>query len=380
MKIDRTEQKLFHQIKNQNFQLSKLAVTDKNSKIQHYPLSVYLETSLKCNLKCIMCPGHSFNKEDKTKGQDFGILSPEIFKKITPLFPYLDRCILSGDGEPFLNMHLLKYLKELKRHQIFVGFITNGILLKKETATKLIELGVDQITFSIDSLEKELYEKIRVNAKFEILMENIKYLFSEKERLNGLKTNITIAAVLMRSNYKEMRKFIKFASDWGINQVLFNPLIRYPDDRYLRFYDDNCLTEENLQNLKTEIPDLIDYSRKLRVDFVLAFFPGIRDLPERKKFKGDIICSEPWTTMFITWDGHVRTCCLNETSLGFLKEDSIENIWFSKKYQDLRDEITSGKIVNPFCVNCIKTSRQDFIINEIEKILFSMREFLEQTW
>ena len=125
------------QIKRQNFQLTKLAVTDKLINIKHFPLTAYLETSLKCNLNCIMCPGHSFKETPSPASKDHGILSLKTFRKLKPFLPYLDRCVLSGDGEPLLNPGLMEIIKEIKAYNIWTGFITNGILLNKSVSDKL---------------------------------------------------------------------------------------------------------------------------------------------------------------------------------------------------------------------------------------------------
>jgi len=73
----------------------------------------------------------------------------------------------------------------------------------------LLEKGRFHVNISIDSLEKENYEKIRVNAKFEKVMENIEYFHKYcKEK----KTFFGISVCAIRQNWKEIPAFVDFCN------------------------------------------------------------------------------------------------------------------------------------------------------------------------
>jgi radical SAM protein with 4Fe4S-binding SPASM domain len=70
----------------------------------------------------------------------------------------------------------------------------------------------------------------------------------------------------------------------------------------------------------------------------------------------DWTCSEPWSSIWVTSAGEVRTCCVNETSFGDLNERSIEEIWNGAEYrafrlQHARREAAQG------CGNCVANGR-----------------------
>ena len=44
---------------------------------------------------------------------------------------------------------------------------TNGTVMDEELAEKIVKSGLDRSIFSLDSITKEIYENIRVNANFE---------------------------------------------------------------------------------------------------------------------------------------------------------------------------------------------------------------------
>lgn len=70
----------------------------------------------------------------------------------------------------------------------------------------------------------------------------------------------------------------------------------------------------------------------------------------------DWTCSEPWSSIWVTSAGEVRTCCVNETSFGNLFERTIEQIWNGEEFrrfraQHARHEVATG------CGNCMANGR-----------------------
>ena len=46
---------------------------------------------------------------------------------------------------------------------------TNGTVMDENLAERIVKSGLDRIIFSLDSITKEIYEKIRINANLKIL-------------------------------------------------------------------------------------------------------------------------------------------------------------------------------------------------------------------
>jgi MoaA/NifB/PqqE/SkfB family radical SAM enzyme len=67
-------------------------------------------------------------------------------------------------------------------------------------------------------------------------------------------------------------------------------------------------------------------------------------------------CAEPWTTVFITWDGEVRTCCVGEKTFGNLTQKPIAEIWNGSAWQRFREAIVRDEVpVN--CTSCLQNQR-----------------------
>ncbi len=81
----------------------------------------------------------------------------------------------------------------------------------------------------------------------------------------------------------------------------------------------------------------------------------------RSKEDYRMYCTQPWSTVFVSWEGRVRTCCFNEFVLGDLAGDSIEAIWNGREYQDLRQKVVDGEVI-PECMDCLAgKSNPDYI-------------------
>jgi hypothetical protein len=70
-------------------------------------------------------------------------------------------------------------------------------------------------------------------------------------------------------------------------------------------------------------------------------------------------CMEPWVTMFVTWDGRVRTCCMSDRDVGHLGRKPLEEIWNGPELAEMRRGMATG-VVPPECGQCLENHRQKF--------------------
>ena len=75
----------------------------------------------------------------------------------------------------------IKIAKELEFSGI--GFSTNATELKKEISENIIKAGLDTIIFSIDGIDKQTHENIRVDTNFDCVVTNVKTLLKSGMKL-----------------------------------------------------------------------------------------------------------------------------------------------------------------------------------------------------
>lgn len=180
-----------------------------------------------------------------------------------------------------------------------------------------MKAGLDYIVFSVDGVTKEIYEKIRKGASFEIVERNI-LNFLEIKRKYNFPTKTQIQFIRMKENEKETKDFIRKWQETDINFI----------------------------NIKSFC------SRAWRVQEINRF-ENIKKLEKRIIQRPP--CFYLWETLVILWNGKVVVCCqdlLGELEVGDLNKDTLLEIWNNKKMQELRYKQLKGEISMVPCNRC----------------------------
>lgn len=175
---------------------------------------VQLESSIACNLRCVMCPWRSIAE----KAENRGIMPQAVWEALRPHLHQIKSIDFSGGGEPLLQPHLLEWIKEARAAGCETGFLTNGLLLKKEFTQEVINAGVSWICVSVDGATGEVYEKIRTGSNFRKVCENLGNI---AELRNGKIPKTMINFVLMPDNFHQIEEIVRLAARLGVDQVNF---------------------------------------------------------------------------------------------------------------------------------------------------------------
>jgi len=181
-----------------------------------YPKTMELELSNVCNLQCVMCSGRVSSAIRRNREKLPPIKSPyddEFVEQLKSFLPHLKTISFFG-GEPFLIDIYYKIWDQivLINPKIKIFVVTNGTIYNQRIELLLKKLNFN-ITISIDSLEKEKFEKIRVGAKFENVMQNIENFV---KHTNG---KLIISHTPMKLNWMDTPEIVNFCNkrDLGLN-------------------------------------------------------------------------------------------------------------------------------------------------------------------
>lgn len=162
----------------------------------------------RCNFRCVYC--RSADPENYRDHDE--ILSWKELERLASVFHDLGiRKIRLTGGEPLVRAGSEEFVKFLSG----IGFAdlsmtTNGHLLA-ERCERLIQAGLRRINISLDSLDRQKFEKITRTKSFASVMNGIDA--AQKSRLGPAKVN----AVLVRGiNDDEIEAFAEFARDRGV--------------------------------------------------------------------------------------------------------------------------------------------------------------------
>jgi phosphoglycerate dehydrogenase-like enzyme/MoaA/NifB/PqqE/SkfB family radical SAM enzyme len=261
--------------------------------VERFPLHLDIETTNVCNLRCPHCAA----SQDNWAGKGRGVMDFELYKRIIDEGAREGLCSIkfSLRGEPLMHKDIIKMIRYAKEKGIMdMYFNTNGMLLTREMSKNLIDAGLNRISVSADGWEKESFEKNRLGAKFETVVENIRALRKAREEKGADHPKIRIQAVMLPEVKEHLEEY----------KALWGPLadeLGYIDAR-----------EEGLG---------VDHT-------------GLR---------GEWACPFLWQRMVILWDGTLLPCLLHGVSdfslmsLGNVKDVSIKGMWNSEKMNRLRE-------------------------------------------
>lgn len=302
----------------------------KGELVSNFPIHLTFELFYGCNFRCPMCIlsvplKKRFYKEEPRKKINF-----EKYCEIIDEGVKNDLCSvqLSGTNEPLLLKDIAKYIRYAKKAGVTdIYIITNASLLTPEKSREIIEAGLTQIKFSVDSINKETYEKIRVGGNFEQTMENINE-FLEIKKAMGRKLPVTrVSFVKTKQNIDQVDGFVDYWTDkvdYVTTQELFNP-----------FTDG----ENNLTNATSLSDKSSEFEKSFRADSTVLDK-----------------CYMPYQRAFIRNNGDILPCCSIfgiEISVGNIYKNSIYEIWNSKNMDELRINVNGSADVMPLtCKKC----------------------------
>ena len=185
------------------------------SSIVGYPTVMSFELSNTCNLECEMCNGEFSSLIRKNREQREPLPDPydhAFLKQLVEFIPHLHYTKFYG-GEPFLinTYYKIWELIALIDPTIRVEVQTNATVLNGRVKDTLRKLKFN-INISLDSLDKDTYESIRVNASFDRVMKNVAY-FSKYCKDTGTKLFISVCP--MRQNWRELPDLVRYCNDLG---------------------------------------------------------------------------------------------------------------------------------------------------------------------
>lgn len=230
------------QIKAGNFDATKARQYDEQRLNENgFPSVMEFELDNTCNLECIMCSGDFSSLIRKNREGKPPIQSPyddKFVEQLSAFVPYLEEVKFYG-GEPFMIDIYYKIWDLIVsiNPEARISIQTNATMLNSRIKD-LLEKGNFHINISLDSVDKEVYEGIRVNAKFEVVMANVEWLIDYCHRKD---TFIGISACAMRQNWRDIPNILSFCNHKKVQLYLHT--VFYPNTSALRLLSSGELDE-----------------------------------------------------------------------------------------------------------------------------------------
>lgn len=255
------------------------------------------------------------------------------------------RWVILEGGEVLLRGELLQVIDILRRNDVKVYLISNGMLLDRQTARKLADLDVN-LMISIDGADKESYERTRKGASFDRLKQSVA-LAAEYRILDSCPVTIG------KHNHRQIGELFRFAREIGYEKITILGLKPCKD------YGEHALSSGEYEALFFSIIQL-QKTHEMDVYVDEPFFKPFlkkRNIRFSTDAENGIVVPEISRCifgeyMFIETNGDVKPCTFAPVVLGNVGEQPLGEIWAKMQHSEFVREITDLSNRESPCSEC----------------------------
>ena len=277
-----------------------------------YPSYIEIETVNACNARCPMCTINDWER-------NYPVMRDNVFDKISDDLiehkKFLKRVSLYRDGEPLIDKKLpIRINKFFKNGIKNTSIATNVSLLNEKKSIDILEAGLGLVIMSIDSLKKDIFEKIRVRLNFDEVKENAINFLKLRDKINP-ECRVWIRMIRQEENKDEWSEYFDF---WK----------KYVSDQDRVYY-------HNIFNWGGQLD-------------------GFKSI--EKSYEPNLPCVALWSLMVFFANGDVPLCNVdynNKYPTGSIMKNSVTELWKSKTMNTRRKlHMENKKQDISLCVNC----------------------------
>lgn len=289
-----------------------------------FPISLAIEPTTSCNLRCPECPSglRSFTRPT-------GMLDPQLFRSvIDQVWRDLAYLIFYFQGEPFLHPQFAELVRYAKRYGIYTATSTNAHYLTPEKSRETVASGLDRLIISIDGMTQETYAQYRVGGELSRVLEGTRNILAAKKEARSSTPYTVFQFLVVRPNEHQVEEVRHLARELGVDRVVFKTAQVYDFDKGHPLIPTNTKFSRyrQRQDGRWEIKNALDNR-----------------------------CWKLWHSAVMTWDGRVVPCCFDKDAqhvMGRLDQQSFKEIWNGAAYQEFRKQLLRGRKEIDICRNC----------------------------
>ena len=224
------------------------------------PTMISLISTADCNIDC---PGCSQNMVRLVRVQHRAETVPDILAHVR----YLYQFIWHG-GEPYLIKRFRQFIDDFRTEDnpnLAFGFTSNGTMLTAKEFAKLQKFPRINASISMDSFNKETFEKIRKGADYDKVLSNVLRAIATYDAPDRV---FSVGMIVCKSNFLELPENLKFAIEHDIGLNL-SPVVIYPVTEQLDVFENYQLQTKGWQ-------EALDKARNIMQQAVVENRPSVK--------------------------------------------------------------------------------------------------------
>lgn len=299
------------------------------------PMTLMVEPSALCNLKCPLCP----TGLGVTEREGYTLAAADFERALGWFRHTLHAITFWNYGEPFLNRELATMVAVATRNRISSQISTNGHFLEKPMLDDLYDAGLTRLVISIDTPHAHLYERYRAGGDFETVERNIRHAVARK-RARSASTSIVAQYMLMRDS-EDIDAMIEHGRSLGVDRVVVKTI------------GVGSAVPEPANREWALLPEQDEFNRYISRD----------DIRSKVQWDDDLRCTYIWRRMVLNADGTCVPCCRDQLAkfkLGSVRDGrTLASVWNSRPYRDYRRSIRETQKREVMCQRCAELVRTE---------------------
>lgn len=339
---------------------------ERTGRADRLPSGLVYEATMRCNLTCEFCyVGDLLNLEGEWRQE-------MTLDNLRRAFPQGELQVSLTGGEIFMRKDIMSVLDLFQEKGYSCGYLTtNGTIINDERADALASLAqqgfLKHISVSIDG-PGELHDKARgVKGTFERTAAGLRRLQAASKK-KGAALRVSINTTVAEESLETLDQIVDVAEELGVDAIGLNHLMystAAERDETLRligetdpkiistFVTDNpgvapARVREQVTALKEKCRQrnvLFDYRPKVHPPLIDSYYTPGTPLEGR--------CLYPFLQARVSFSGKVFFCPFIRVEVGDLNESTLEEVWNSERYVDMRKRLLDNKLF-PVCRRCCK--------------------------
>jgi MoaA/NifB/PqqE/SkfB family radical SAM enzyme len=270
----------------------------------------------------------------------------ERFREVLEQVPGVRRIVLHGMGEPLLHRRVHEMVALAVARGAHVLFNTNGVLLTRAVAGRLVDAGLHELRVSVDMPDPGLYREVRSGGNLGRVYRNVEGLITLRDARGAAVPAVSFWMTEGRSRLRYLAALVRDAARLGVREVYVQRLILMGRG--------DAVEGEAVFGRRTDADraHLAEADRVARELGVSLWGSGDRSAADEGAgaLRPWQECRRPYAAAYVTANGNLLPCCLTPFTaagragdfvLGNVFETRFATLWSGPAYGELRKQFAS---------------------------------------
>ena len=263
------------------------------------------------------------------------------FGRLLDLLPHAWRVTLAGLGEPLLHPDVAGLVSEASSRGRRVAIVTNAVLLTEEMSRRLIDAGLDAITFSLDTADIGTASAVRAGAALETSIGNIRTFAAVSSETRPVAK--AVFSAVSSSTVPHLERLVETVARLGVDALMLSDLNfqanlsrtvwKNADDRTKAAIHRSIRKAFSLRLPVLSVTGLEEFAPATRYRDHLLIPPSrLYERRNRRRF-----CLSPWQTLPVDVEGAATPCdCRPGEPFGNVLDQPFGELWNGSRMRDHR--------------------------------------------